>query len=93
MDSRCTPGYVVWACGKDPQYPLTEKVQAITALQSSLRAITECCCKIASLVAKRMLIKKSNVCPGHLIWPFLKADWAQEEQTGVWYEMLETGVI
>lgn len=59
----CTPGYVVWACGKDPQYTLTEKVQAITALQSSLRGITECCCKTASLVAKRMLIKKSNVCP------------------------------
>lgn len=79
----CTPGYVVWVCGKDPQYTLTEKVQAITALQSSLRGITEYCCKIASLVAKRMLIKKSSVCPGHLIWPFLKvrlssgsADWS-----------------
>lgn len=32
-----------------------------------------------------MLIKKSNVCPGHLIWPFLIWDWAQEVQMSlVW---------
>lgn len=43
MDSSCTSGYMVWACGKDLQYTLTEKIQAITALKSSLKAITEYC--------------------------------------------------
>lgn len=43
MDSSCTSGYMVWACGKDLQYTLTEKIQAITALKSSLKAIPEYC--------------------------------------------------
>lgn len=50
-------------CGKDLQYTLTEKVQAITALQSSLRAITECCCKTASLVAKNNVDKEIQCLP------------------------------
>lgn len=62
MDSSCTSGYMVWACGKDPQYALTEKIRAITALKSSLRAITEYCCKVASLVAK-MDVDKEIQCP------------------------------
>lgn len=83
MGSSCTPGYVVWACAKDPQCTLTEKVQAITALQSSLRAITECCYEIASLVAKKDVDKEIQCLPWSPYLTFLKvrlssgsADWS-----------------